>query len=67
MYYYLNPFLGKQPDYVILHVSTNDAISMTSDVLLKELLLLKVHIESTLPSLVVIISEHDMMMRKQEG
>ena len=32
MYYYLNPLLGKQPDYVILHVSTNDAISMTSDV-----------------------------------
>ena len=57
MYYYLNPLLGKQPDYVILHVSTNDAISMISDVILKVLLLLQVHIESTLPSCVVILSE----------
>ena len=57
MYYNLKPLLEKQPDYVILHVSTNDAISKTSDVILIDLLSLKIYIESTLPSCVVIISE----------
>ena len=42
---------------VFLHVSTNDAISKTSDVILKDLLLLKIYIESTLPSCVINISE----------
>ena len=57
MYHYLEPLLQKQPDYVILHVSTNDAIMKTSESILTELLQLKTHIESTLPSCVVIISE----------
>ena len=58
MYYYLNPLLlGKQPDYVILQFSNNDAISMISDVVLKELVLFKVPIESTLPSCIVKIAD----------
>ena len=37
MYHYLEPLLQKQPDYVILLVSTNDAIMKTSEYILTEL------------------------------
>ena len=57
MYYYLKPLLNKQPNYIILHVSTNDAISKTFETILTELLQLKSHIELTLPSCNVIKSE----------
>ena len=55
MFHYLKPLLEKKPDYVILHVSTNDAITKTSEV--KWINGIKVAIENTLPSCVVIISE----------
>ena len=57
MYHYLQPLLDKQPDHIILHISTNDAILKTSEEILTDLLQLKSHIESTLPSCNVIISE----------
>ena len=50
VFHYLKPLLEKKPDYVSLHVSTNDAITKT-------LMELKLHIENTLPSCVVIILE----------
>ena len=56
MFYYLTTLLEKKPDYIILHVSTN-AITKTSDIILNELMALKSHIENTLPSCTVIISE----------
>ena len=57
MFYYLKPLLQKKPDYIILHVSTNDVITKTSDIILNELMELQSHIENTLPSCTVIISE----------
>ena len=50
MFYYTKPLLEKKPDYIILHVSTNDAITKTSDIILNELMELKSHIENTLLS-----------------
>ena len=55
MFYYLKPLLEKKPDYI--NVSTNDIITKTSDIILNELMELKFHIENTLPSCTVIISE----------
>ena len=43
MFYYLKPLLEK-PAYVILHVSTNDAIIKTSEVILDEVMESKSHI-----------------------
>ena len=57
MYSYIKPLLEKQPDYIILHISTNDAVTKTSESILTELLQLKLYVETTLPSCVVIISE----------
>ena len=57
MFHYLKPLLEKKLDYRILHVSTNDAITKTSEVILNELMELKLHIENMLPSCVVIISQ----------
>ena len=55
-YHYLERLLQKQPDYVILHVSTNDDMK-TSEYILTGRLQLKTNIESTLPSCILIISE----------
>ena len=57
MYHYLYPLLQKQPEYVILHVGTNDCADYTSDVVLERLLLLKEHIELKVTGVKVIISE----------
>ena len=56
MYSYLTPLLKKEPSVVLLHIGSNDASSKTSEVILTELLQLKHHIESCLPSCRVIIS-----------
>ena len=53
MYSYIKPLLEIQPDYIILHISTNDAVTKTSESILTELL----YVETTLPSCVVIISK----------
>ena len=57
MYSYIKPLREKQPDYIILHISTNGAVTKTSESILTELLQLKLYVETTLPSYVVIISE----------
>ena len=57
MYDYLAPLLKKEPDYVILHVGTNDSVTKSSDKILNELLDLKAHIESILPKATTILSQ----------
>ena len=57
MYFYLEPLLNKEPDYVLLHVATNDVNTNTiSDNILNDLLELKRHVELKLPSCTVYIS-----------
>ena len=46
MYFYLAPLLRKQPEYVILAVSTNDCTNSPSVKVLEDLLNLKRFIES---------------------
>ena len=58
MYHYLHPLLEKRPSYLILMVGTNDATDKNKDAesILVELLQLKKHIESILPTCKVILS-----------
>ena len=50
MYCYITPLLRKKPTNIFLHIGANDAPNKNSDVILKELLRLKLHIETELPS-----------------
>ena len=54
MYNYLAPLLRKKPEYAVLHVSTNDSTTISSDNVLKEL---KHYLESSVPGITVIFSE----------
>ena len=45
-----------KPDYILLHVGTNNSTSSTTDEVMKELNLLKEYIELVLPSTSIIIS-----------
>ena len=56
MYHYLYPLLQKEPEYLVLHVGTNDCTYHTSDTVLKDLLSLKRHFEVTIPGIKVILS-----------
>jgi hypothetical protein len=56
MYHYLYPLLQKEPEYLILHVGTNDCTYHTSDTVLKDLLSLKKHVEVKIPGIKVILS-----------
>ena len=56
MYFYLTPLLEKEPDYLVLHVSTNDAKDKSSDLILREIMQLKLWVENKLPSCKVTIS-----------
>ena len=56
MYHYLYPLLQKEPEYLILHVGTNDCTYHTSDTVLRDLLSLKKHVEVKIPGIKVILS-----------
>ena len=56
MHSYLIPLIEKKPKYIIVHVSTNDAIDKSSIELTNELMQLKEFIEISLPGSVVILS-----------
>ena len=56
MFHYLVPFLEKMPDYVILHVGTNDAIDYEASDIVKKILQVKEFIKLTVPNCKVIIS-----------
>lgn len=57
MYWYLEPLLAKEPDYILLHVGTNSCFTKSSDEILDDLLKIKHHIETILPNCVVILSQ----------
>ena len=57
MYSYKDPLLKREPDYILLHVGTNDAPYKSSEVILTELLRLKSYIENALPGVIVILSQ----------
>ena len=57
MYFYSYPLLRKQPDYVILHVGTNDCVGHTSDQVLRDLLALRQNIETVISGVKVILSQ----------
>ena len=49
MYDYLAPLLRKKPTHIILHIGSNDSPDKTSNVIMKDILKLRTHIESVLP------------------
>ena len=57
MYWYLYPLLKKEPDYVILHVGTNNCTYDTPEDILCNILRLKQHIQAVLPNCQVILSQ----------
>ena len=56
MFHYLVPLLEKMPDYVILHVDTNDAIDYEASDLVNKKLQVKKFIKLRVPNRKVIIS-----------
>ena len=57
MYFYLEPLLKKEPEYVILHVGTNDCGYTPGNEVFRNLLGLKLHIENKVPGIRVILSQ----------
>ena len=53
IYTKLNGLLKKRPNYIILHVGTNDAVNKSSEVILNDLLELQNHIEQKAPEIMV--------------
>ena len=56
MYDYMKPLLRKLPDYIILHIGTNDAVNNTSREILDKILKLKTYIQKELPKCQITIS-----------
>ena len=54
---YIIPIIKKQPDYLILHVETNDATVNTSKKTVDDLLILKSNISKQLPSCRIVLSK----------
>ena len=57
MNHHLMQIIAKQPDYLILHVGTNDATTSTSRKIIDDLLMLKCNILKQLPNCRVIVSK----------
>ena len=57
MNHHLMPIIAEQPDYLILHVGTNDATTNTSRKIIDDLLMLKSNILKQLPNCRVIVSK----------
>ena len=57
MNHHLMPIIAKQPDYLILHVGTNNATTNTSRKIIDDLLMLKSNILKQLPNCRVIVSK----------
>ena len=56
MFQYLVPLLEKIPDYVILHIGTNDAIDHEVSDIVKKIVQVKEFVKLRVPSCKVIIS-----------
>ena len=61
---YIIPIIKKQPDYLILHVGTNDATTNTSKKIVDDLLILKSNISKQLPSCRIVLSKPIMMEKR---
>ena len=57
MHSYLIPLLAKEPDFILLHVGTNDCTNKSAETILDELLHLKHFINQSLPNATIIISQ----------
>ena len=57
MYFYLEPLLKKEPEYLILHVGTNDFVHTPGNEVFRNLLGLKLHIENKVAGIRVILSQ----------
>ena len=57
MHYYLHPLLAKEPDFILLHVGTNNSTDDDADEIVQKILHLKSWIEEKLPNCEVILSE----------
>ena len=62
---YIIPIIKKQPDYLILHVGTNDATTNTSKKIVDDLLILKPNISKQLPSCRIVLSK--LIIRHDNG
>ena len=60
MFNYITPLLQKQPDYILLHLGSNDSINSTSDIIYNRLMNLKNYIQGILPNVVVMLSKPTM-------
>ena len=56
MYHYLKPILNKKPDYLIVHIGTNDTQNYSSQEIVDEILNLKLFIKKELPESKITIS-----------
>ena len=56
MYHYLMPIIEKEPDYIILHIGTNDAVTSEPQQIVDDLLALKLFVKEKLKNCKVIIS-----------
>ena len=56
MFYYLVPLLEKNPDYVTVHVGTNNAVDHQSSDIISKIFKLKEFIQLKVPSCKIIIS-----------
>ena len=56
MFHCLVPLLEKMPDYVLLHVGTNDAMDYEASAIVKKILQIKEFIKQRVPNCKVIIS-----------
>ena len=56
-YKHLAPMIKYKPDYVILHLGTNDCYSKTSDEVLKEVTDMTEYLRVVLPTSILIISQ----------
>ena len=56
MFHYLVPLLEKMPDYVILHVGTNDAMDYEASAIVEKIIHVKEFIKLRVPNCKVIIS-----------
>ena len=54
---FIIPIIKKQPDYLILHVGTNDATTNTSKKIVDDFLILKSNISKQLPSYRIVLSK----------
>ena len=59
MFNYISPLLRKQPDYILLHLGSNDSINSTSDIIYNRLMKLKDYIQGILPNVTVMLSNAD--------